>query len=414
VNVLFIHEIDWLAKVVFDIHTLAESLSLRGHQIYAIDYENTWRRASLRDTVNLRTKEIAAVSRAFPGSSVCLRRPGFIRIPGLSRLSAAFTHYFEIRKTIRGKSIDAIVLYSVPTNGLQAVHLARKFNIPVIFRSIDILNQLVTWPALRPVTRFLEKKVYSQADILLTLTPRLSRYVVHMGASDAKVKLLLMPVDTNIFHPSVDFTEVRRKWGLTDQNLVILFIGTLFDFSGLDILIRRFPEVLSERPEARLLIVGDGPQRSKLERIITDVGLQQKVIITGFQPYETMPQYINLATLCINTFLITNATRDIFPGKIVQYLACGKAVIATRLPGMVAVIPGEGQGVAYADNIDDMTGEIIALLGSTERRRQLEQAGLRYVTQVHSYDKISQELEATLEKAIKEKKNEAIFTGISV
>jgi glycosyltransferase involved in cell wall biosynthesis len=414
VNVLFIHEVDWLAKVVFDIHTLAESLSLRGHQIYAIDYENTWRRKNPFDLGSLKTREFDGISRAFTGASVSLRRPGFIRIPGLSRLSVAFTHCQEIRRTIREKSIDAIVLYSVPTNGLQAIHLARKFNIPVIFRSIDILNQLVIWPALRPVTRFLEKKVYSQADMILTLTPKLSRYVVDMGARDARVKLLLMPVDTNLFHPSVDFTEVRRKWGLTDQNPVILFIGTLFDFSGLDILIRRFPEVLREIPEARLLIVGDGPQRSKLDRIIAEAGLQQKVIITGFQPYETMPQYINLATVCTNTFLITDATRDIFPGKIVQYLACGKAVIATRLPGMVAVIPGEGQGIDYADTVDDMIGEIITLLGSNERRRQLEQAGLSYVTQVHSYDKISQELEASLEKAIKEKKNEAIFTGISV
>ena len=67
-NVLFIHEVDWLAKVVFDIHTLAESLSLRGHRIYAIDYENTWRRASLLDLGNLKTKEIDGISRAFPGS----------------------------------------------------------------------------------------------------------------------------------------------------------------------------------------------------------------------------------------------------------------------------------------------------------------------------------------------------------
>jgi hypothetical protein len=156
VNVLFIHEVDWLAKVVFDIHTLAESLSLRGHKIYAIDYENTWHRKSPFDLGSLNTQEFDGISRAFTGASVSLRRPGFIKIPGLSRLSAAFTHYQEIRRTIREKSIDAIVLYSVPTNGLQAVHLARKFNIPAFFRSIDILNQLVTWPTLRPVTRFLE------------------------------------------------------------------------------------------------------------------------------------------------------------------------------------------------------------------------------------------------------------------
>ena len=221
----------------------------------------------------------------------------------MSRFSAAFTHYQEIRRTIREKSIDAIVLYSVPTNGLQAVHLARKFNIPVVFRSIDILNQLVIWPILRPMTRFLEKKVYSRADMILTLTPKLSRYVVDMGAGDARVKLLLMPVDTNLFRPSVDFTEVRRKWGLTDQNPVILFIGTLFDFSGLDILIRQFPEVLREIPEARLLIVGDGPQRSKLERIIAEGDYSKRSSSPGSSPtrpcrsISTWRRYVSIPSL---------------------------------------------------------------------------------------------------------------------
>ena len=41
-NILFIHEIDWLRKVVFEIHTLSELLSLSGHRVYAIDYESMW------------------------------------------------------------------------------------------------------------------------------------------------------------------------------------------------------------------------------------------------------------------------------------------------------------------------------------------------------------------------------------
>jgi len=146
--------------------------------------------------------------------------------------------------------------------------------------------------------------------------------------------------------------------------------------------------------------VGDGPQRQKLDKIISELGLQKQVIITGFQPYNTMPQYINLAAVCINTFLITDATRDIFPGKTVQFLACGKALIATALPGMIAMIPGEQQGVVYTHSTDEMIMEIISLLKSTERRQQLEQAGLNYVTQVHSYDKISQQLETTLNKLV--------------
>ena len=48
-NILFIHEVDWINKVVFDIHSLAEALSLLGHRVFAIDYENTWSKKGFFD-----------------------------------------------------------------------------------------------------------------------------------------------------------------------------------------------------------------------------------------------------------------------------------------------------------------------------------------------------------------------------
>ena len=407
-NILFVHEVDWLRKVVFEVHTLSEFLSLLGHRVYAIDYESMWVKNKPLDFGNIRTKVFNSVARAYPEASVCLRRPGFIKIPGLSRLSAVFTHYLEIQKTIKEKSIDAVVLYSVPTNGWQTIRSCRKLGVPVVFRALDIPNQLTPYPVLRPIVRILERKVYSNVDLILTLSPMLSQYVVDMGALEPKVKPLLLGIDTDVFHPNLDCTEIRRKWGFDEDDQIIVFIGTLFNFSGLDAFIPQFPHVTRQIPSAKLLIVGDGPQRSKLEGIITELGLREQVIITGFQPYQTMPQYINLATICINTFLITDATRDIFPGKIVQYLACGKAVIATALPGMIAVTPDQKHGVVYANNPDEMVAEVLSLLKSTERRQQLEQASLNYVKQVHSYDKIAHQLETILEEAIKKKKNEAV------
>ncbi len=297
-NVLFIHEVDWINKVVFDIHSLAEALSLLGHRVFAIDYD-TSKRDGFLDFGSLKTKELPGISRAFPGSSVCLRRPGSIKVPGLSRLSAGFTHYFEISRTIREKNIDAIVLYGVATNGLQTLYLARKFRVPVVFRSIDISNQLVPYTALRPIARLFEKNVYSRADMILTLTPKLSKYVTDMGALGARVKLLPMPVDTNLFHPLADTGEIRQKWGFEEKDQVIVFIGTLFEFSGLDDLIPRFPEIIKQVPGAKLLVVGDGPQHPRLEELIAESNLQRQVTITGFEPYQTMPQYINLATICL-------------------------------------------------------------------------------------------------------------------
>jgi hypothetical protein len=195
-NILFIHEVDWQKKVVYEIHNLAEILSVRGHTVYAIDYQNTWEKDSFWDLGTFKTEEIKGVSRAVLTSSVCLRRPGFIKIPGISRLSAGITHYFEIKKTVKEKKIDVIVLYSIPTNGLQTIYIAKKLGVPVAFRSIDMLPGLVHNPVLRSLTRFIEKIVYPRADEVLAITPNHSRYVISLGADPSKVKLLPMPIDT--------------------------------------------------------------------------------------------------------------------------------------------------------------------------------------------------------------------------
>jgi len=399
-NILFIHEVDWQSKVVFDIHSLAEALSLRGHHVFAVDYENTWNKSDPLDFGSLRTKRFPGVSRAFPGSSVDLNRPGFIKVPGLSRLSAGWTSYRLIEKLVRDEKIDAIVLYSVPTTGLQTLRVARKYDIPVLFRSIDILNQLVVAPLLRPITRWLEKKVYAGVDKILALTPGLTRYVVGLGADEGKVSLLLMPVDTGIFHPQPPSEELRARWGLGEKDPVVLFMGTLFDFSGLDSFIPAFRKVTEAISGARLLIVGDGPQRPRLETIIDEQKLRESVTITGFQPYETMPEYINLADVCINTFDFVDATRDIFPGKTVQFLACGRPFVATALPGMQAVIPGEEQGIIYVKDTAGMVEAVKDLLVSPERRARLGKAGLEYVRRAHSHESIARQLEEKIKEAM--------------
>ena len=410
-NILFIHEVDWLKKVVFEIHNLAEILSVRGHTVYAIDYQNTWERDTFWNLGTFKTQEVNGVSRAVIASSVSLKRPGFIKIPGISRLSAGITHYFEIKRTVKEKKIDVIMLYSVPTNGLQTIYIAKKLGVPVVFRSIDMLPGLVHNPVLRFLTRRIEKIVYPRADEILAITPNHVRYVISLGADPAKVKLLPLPIDTGIFHPGVEHAELLHKWQITKNDKMILFIGTLFEFSGLDEFLRQLPGIINEAPEAKLLIVGDGPQRKKLESIIRELELENYVTITGFQPYTTMPQYINLATVCINTFLNTDETKDIFPGKIIQYIACGKAAVVTPLLGIKALVPDETKGIVYAETFEEMAQKVIELLKSDEKRLQVEKAGLDYIMNVHDQQKIGAQLEAELQSIVKSKKTTKKITG---
>jgi glycosyltransferase involved in cell wall biosynthesis len=389
-NILFVHEVDWLRKVVYEIHTLSELLSLAGHKVYAIDYESMW------EGFGISKRKEMKVARVYPEALVNLIRPRFIKIPVLSRVSAFVSHYFEIERTIKEKKIDVIILYSVPTNGLQTIVLAQKYGIPVIFRSIDTLNQLVSNPILSKLTYLMERKVYAKADVILTISRKLSCYVVKMGAYWRNVSPLLLGVDTSSYSPNINANGLYQKWGLNYKDKIVVFVGTLPHFSGLDVLINKFPNVIREVPEAKLLVVGDGVQRPELEWTIKKLNLQKSVIITGFQPQEKIPQFINMATICVNPFFITGATKDIFPTKVIQYMACGKPVVSSSMKGLMDMIQGEEQGIVFAGNSIDV--EIIRLLKSDDKVKALSQSALTYVRKNHSYDIIVNQLEATLKE----------------
>jgi len=397
-NVLFIHEVDWQKKVVFDIHELSELLSSFGHNVFAIDFEDSWKRSGIWDFGSLKTKEFQ-VSRVCDDASIRVRRPGFIKLPILDRASAFFTHYYEIEKTIKEKNIDAIVLYSVPTNGIQTIKIARKYNIPVIFRSIDILHMLVRNKILRRITFSLEKKVYNYVNKILALTPKLAEYVINMGANENSVELLLFGVDTKRFNPNVNAEKLKDELGINESDKVVVFIGTLFEFSGLDRYVEQFPRVLEEVPEAKLVIVGGGYLFERLKRIIANLGLNDKIILTGFQPFELMPQYINLADICINPFQINNATRNIIPGKIYQYLACAKPVLATPLEGMKSLLPNENYGVVYS-NIDGFAQNTIVLLKDDGYARSIGRNGYRYCIKNNDQYKIVRKFEKILKEVV--------------
>ncbi len=388
-------EVDWTHSVIYDLQITAELLSLRGHKVYAIDYESKWQKQGTWDLISKRQE--VNVARAYPKSSVKLITPSFIKVPILSRASAWVTSWATIEDTIRDFHIDVIILYSVPTNGLQALRIAKTYGIPVVFRSIDTLNQLVHNRLLSGVTRLMEREIYSKADLILPINYRLSQYVVSMGANPNRVRVLPLGVDTDMFKPDMNVAKWKSVFGFGDTDKVIVFVGTLPRFSGLDRFISVFPQIIKEVPEAKLLIVGGGEQQEYLQHLIDELHLRDDktddVIITGYQPHDRIPDFINLATICVNPFPICGATRDIFPTKVIQYMACAKPVVSTPLPGITDMVRESINGIMYTNNWADT---IVKLLKSPSRLDMLGRAGLQYVKRVHDYGGIIDQLETEL------------------
>jgi glycosyltransferase involved in cell wall biosynthesis len=201
------------------------------------------------------------------------------------------------------------------------------------------------------------------------------------------------------FNPHVEAEGLRGKLGIAEDDKVIVYVGTLFEFSGLDLYLKQFPAVLKEFPKAKLVIVGGGALLEKLKELVVGLKITGNVILTDFQPFDMMPQYINLADICINPFIVNMTTRDIIPGKVIQYLACAKPVLATPLPGMVSLLPSSERGVAYS-SINEFAENTIKLLRGTKATRDIGENGYRYVKDSHDERKIAYWLETILGQMI--------------
>src|SRR5262249_40216614 len=140
--------------------------------------------------------------------------------------------------------------------------------------------------------------------------------------------------------------------------------------------IRDWKSLLAVFPTARLLIVGAGEDQARLAGLAAEAGVASHVIFTGMQPYSTLPDYIRSSDVCINPFELNGITEKILPTKLFQYLACGKPVVATRLPGTVPFLSGEEDGVVYADT-ENMVPTLIRLLADPVRCSELGTRGIR-------------------------------------
>lgn len=333
-KILVVHETEYIKKVVFEYQIIPEIWASEGHGVYVIDFETTWKRKNIFDLIS-KTQVLKNVQRAGKKKGVTLIRPGYVKIPALSRFTASISHYFAIKRAIRDYKIDVIFLYSVPTNGLQTVYLARKYKIPIHFRLLDVLHQLVPYKILSKPAYLMEKMVYRGVDELTAITPKLTKYAIALGAREKTASYLPTGPDDNLFRFAPKNEGLMKKLSLKQTDKIIVFAGTLYNFSGLDKILNYYAKHKCNYRNLKFLIIGHGQQEEELKSIVKTNNLSDSVVFTGFIQYEKLSDYLNLADVCINPFEINKITDIIFPSKIYQYLACRKPVIATRLPGLV-------------------------------------------------------------------------------
>ncbi|MBU6146699.1 MAG: glycosyltransferase family 4 protein [Actinomycetales bacterium] len=248
-------------------------------------------------------------------------------------------------------------------------------------------------PLLRRIGRDLDVVTYLSEDMGRRLRRafgvRIAARMFHLPAG----------VDAYQFHPRHGADGERRRAQLGWDGPVIVCISRLVPRKGQDVLIRALPLVHRAIPGARLLIVGGGPDRSRLERQVVRAGLTGRVHLTGGVPAATLPQWYAAG----DVFAMPCRTRlgglDV-EGLGIVYLeaaATGLAVVAGASGGSVeAVLPGETGLIVDGRNEAAVAGALITLLGDAPLRERMGRAGRSWVERCWSWPAVGRRLGALL------------------
>jgi glycosyltransferase involved in cell wall biosynthesis len=361
-KILVVQESDWVKRGPHQQHHLMERLAHQGHEIRVIDFDILWRENADPPLVSGRS-EFTAMPKVIPDGKITVIRPPILQVPVLEYVSLVYTHRQEIRRQLDEFRPDIVIGLGI-LNAHLAISLCHKRGIPFVYYVIDELHKLVRQPYFQKLACSIEKWNCRTADFVLTINEGLREYTREMGAPEEKTQVIRAGIDMD-WMSHADRKKKRNELGLEDSDVVLFFMGWLYEFSGL----RELAQELAS-PDApanvKLLVVGKGELWDYLNAMKEMQGMADKIITVSWQPYDTIPDFIAAGDICIVPAHDNGIMRNIVPIKIYEYMAAGKPVIATSLYGIVREF-GVDHGVVYIKKPEEILTRVAELSEASVR-----------------------------------------------
>jgi glycosyltransferase involved in cell wall biosynthesis len=228
--------------------------------------------------------------------------------------------------------IDAHYFYP---DGVAAVHIGRRLGLPVVITARGSDINLI--PRYRLPRRLIRRAIL-EADGLIAVSAALKKALVDLGADPDRVQVLRNGVDLALFRP-VDRGLARRTLGLSRPTL--LSVGFLIERKGHD----RVIGALRDLPECDLLIVGEGPERPRLEQLASSIGVADRIRFLGARPHRELPDIYRAADA-----LVLASSREGWANVLLEAMACGTPVIASNIWGNPEVVQTAAAGLITKKN----------------------------------------------------------------
>ncbi len=254
--------------------------------------------------------------------------------------------------------------------------LAEEFKIPLVleFNGSEVwVKQQWGRSYLKTHLRLAEEVQLRRAARIAVVSEVIRDQLLSMGISPEKIVVNPNGVDPAQFSPKLNGTAVRKRLGLTGK-LVACFVGTFGQWHGVEILARSIKPTVTKDPRVHFLIVGDGKLRSEVETIIQRDGVRSSVTLTGSVPHEDIPSYLAASDILLSPH-VHNADGTVFfgsPTKLFEYMAAGKAIVASPV-GQIGEIIRDGKNGVLMQHGDheDLAAKILMLARNRGQRARL-------------------------------------------
>jgi glycosyltransferase involved in cell wall biosynthesis len=265
--------------------------------------------------------------------------------------------------------------------------LARRFEVPHLLEvnaPLRLERARTKGLVLDRVAARVERHVFGGSDGVFAVSTALRRYLVQRGASEAKSVVLPNGVDVDRFRVRPPDAAVRARLGVPAVGLVVGFAGSLKPWHGTDLLIEAFRPLASMHPDARLLIIGEGPEWEALHSKTRALGLERAVVFTGRIDHAEMPACLNAMDIAVAPY---REVEDFYfsPLKLYEYMAAGLAVVASEVGEIGGLVQDGISGLLCPpSDAPSLSSRLLQLGEDAELRRRLG-AAARAEARRHSW-----------------------------
>ncbi len=314
-------------------------------------------------------------------------------LPAIGELELMGEVAARLEGLVRRFNPHVLHAHSPVLNAIPAIRVGRRRGIPVVYEvralweDAAVDHGTTREGSLRyRLSRGLETYAVKRADHVVTICEGLRNELAARGVPPQKITVVPNGVDIERFSRSSAPDAALRASLNLDSAIVLGFVGSFYGYEGLDLLVTALPKVLVSQPNAKVLLVGGGPQEENLKRRASDMGLSDKVIFTGRVPHDQVSRYYDLIDVLVYPRISIRLTELVTPLKPLEAMAQGRLVVASDIGGHREMMrDGETAVLFKAGEPDDLANKILGLLASSRDWDAMRASARRYVEEERNW-----------------------------